>query len=1465
MLIEYGRFYRKFGVRKVGQLLMPPTVLYSDLKLPKLSSVHFPQFEDEDFEIPQDHLLAKGIKRHMFCEIADHYSAEDDGLGLYRLAPGNPLSMTRHYFRMNKRIRPYNPEKPVHDQQTLVFHTYGLLNKRYIYLAKKRDTELNKWKNHWDTVITSVNREAEAGLRHQFIVIDVPTDIPAMTKLRKNDVLDITTVRYFHNPDHWLVQSLWNFFTADEDRVGGVPYIFRNLSNDVLKNVNVIWKYGNICTITNLGVLLSFNSAFEDKGKYNSLRFNKYILNMFLTLRETTEVRDADELDTDAISDNVREEDSKNIYDEDTVEGDLDDEVLLDDDSDIPEEEDLDALFDGLDFDDDISDTDWLAREADRKILKPDGSTDLNITPTKKVKALSKNNTVNDEDVDIEETADSIVDSRLDALEAMQETIEEDDEDIDSENLAYKTYEPELVTTVDYDKLIVGAATEQARSGIITAGELRLAAKRAETYKTLKDPRDPKKAFVDSLAVSEEEISLDGDTEIANDVTKALVPDETMYNSSLKQFDRKYIKEVMPKHIAMTVMEVAKAGVTVQDYDIERVKNINDDFEIHSIRLTTIAGKQSTLRFRLPVVNESGEFKAGGVKLRMRKQWADLPIRKISPSEVALTSYYSKLFVRRTSRAAFNYEKWLMDYIVSTGIDGGNDSITELKLNDVFDNNITLPREYTIISRRVSSFISKGYVFYFDKSNIESNFPNAKKSTSVFPVAKSVTDDTDIIYMDMKTGWIKVKESIMTLEEFLEIDTSKAPEDYAELSFLGKPIPLVFIIGYWVGLGNLLKTLGVNYTRVKQVSSDMKEGYLAVRFKDETLLFDNRDKKACLIVNGLNRFRNEIKKHSVYAFDNREVYSTVFDDTGLNVRYLKECQTMFPMWVDHITRDVLIEMKEPTELTLLFIRAVELLLTDQHPDSMDTAYMRIKGYERFSGLLYSEMVKEIRNFNYRPNRKDKALSMNPEQVWYSILKDETVIVVEESNPIHNLKEQEIVVYRGTGGRSGRSMVASARKYHKNGMGVVSEATVDSKDVGAVTYLTPDANLGSLYGTIETIDPSVEQPPGKLISTSALLAPGADIDDPKRTGFVSVQNSQTMAANGYQLLPVRTGYERVVGSRSTETFCKTADADGVVTDIGSGVVSVEYADGSVGKYDIGTKYAPWSGKTVTQNLITTLKKGDTFTKGQVITYNKGFFKPDKLAPGQVSLVTQTLARVAFIEGGDVYEDSAAISSDFANKLNSELAYVRNITVSDTQDIRDLVQVGDRIEPDTILCTIVNAQTDTSFYDKETLLLLERIASTTPKAKHHGVVSKIEIIYTGEVDDMPENLKDAAIISDREIYRTSRKKGEPVVNGRVDIGFTVDGVALGKNTTVIKVYLTVNLSMSTGDKIVVANQLKGTIARVWSDNNTDEDGAAIDAYFSGYSTDKRIVDSPFLIGSTGSLMLAITQKAIDHYFE
>lgn len=371
--------------------------------------------------------------------------------------------------------------------------------------------------------------------------------------------------------------------------------------------------------------------------------------------------------------------------------------------------------------------------------------------------------------------------------------------------------------------------------------------------------------------------------------------------------------------------------------------------------------------------------------------------------------------------------------------------------------------------------------------------------------------------------------------------------------------------------------------------------------------------------------------------------------------------------------------------------------------------------------------------------------------------------------------------------------------------------------------------------------------------------------PKRTGFVSVQNSQTMNADGYGLLPVRTGYERVVGSRTTQVFCVNAKDDGKVTDVSNGVVSVEYNDGTTGVYDIGDKYAPWSGKTVKHHIVTTLQKGDMFAKGQVITYNENFFKPDKLIPGQVSLVSQVLARTALIEGGDVYEDSCAISSEFSKKLSTTVAEVRSIVVEEGQDIRDLVSVGDVVESDSILCTIVNTQTDSSFYDDDTLSMLSKLASITPRAKYKGTVTKIEAVYTGEVETMPSNLQEVVLTSDKQIFKYSRKKGKPISGGRVDIGYQVNKIKLGRNMTAIKVYISVGMTMEAGDKLVVSSQLKGTVGRVWTDNNTDEDGIPIDAYFSGQSVDNRIVDSPILIGSTSTLMLAITDKVLAFYFD
>lgn len=598
MFTEYTKFYRKHGVRRPGHLTSPPITDFTKLKLPRASSIHFPQFNDDNFEIPQNHFLAEDIKRYMFNQVVENY-ADETPLGVFRFNPVRPLLLTRPYFKSNRRIRRYDVFSPVYDERTIVFHTYGLLNKRYIYLAKKRDTELSRWKNHWDTVISNLNKEAVQGIRKQFIVIEVPKKIPALTKLKRQEPLNIRTLRHFKNPDSWMVNSLWNFFSGLEEEYA---YIFRNLSEEAMGNVNIIWKSNNVCTITNVDILRSFNTTFNARGKYDSFRFNKYLLNLFLLLNEATEPSNLEEPED-------KEEDEDNRYDSIDY-----DDSTTDDEFDT----DLDKLFEDID-DSEITEKEWVNREKSRDTYTSLQSVEKDATQSGKVTKLTTDTEVEEIIDEEDEYEDALIDQRLASLEF----IDEDEDEITAEELAYTTYTPETLATVEYDQVVINAATEQARNGNITAGELRLATKRSETYKTLKDPRNPKKLFIDSLTVTEEDIKLDGDTQVANEVTRALVPDETMHYSSLKQFDRKYVNEVMAKHVSKTVMEVAKAGVSIQDYDIERVRNINDDFDIHSVRLTTIAGKQSTLRFRMPVVDENGQFKVGGVKSKMRKQWAD--------------------------------------------------------------------------------------------------------------------------------------------------------------------------------------------------------------------------------------------------------------------------------------------------------------------------------------------------------------------------------------------------------------------------------------------------------------------------------------------------------------------------------------------------------------------------------------------------------------------------------------------------------------------------------------------------------------------------------------------------------------------------------------------------------------------------------------------------------------------------
>jgi hypothetical protein len=121
------------------------------------------------------------------------------------------------------------------------------------------------------------------------------------------------------------------------------------------------------------------------------------------------------------------------------------------------------------------------------------------------------------------------------------------------------------------------------------------------------------------------------------------------------------------------------------------------------------------------------------------------------------------------------------------------------------------------------------------------------------------------------------------------------------------------------------------------------------------------------------------------------------------------------------------------------------------------------------------------------------LDLNPKAVWFGVLQDQSVMPTDESNPIHSLKEKEEIIYSGAGGRTARTMTEKSRVFHPSSKGIVSEATKDSGDAATVIYTSADPNYTSLRGTTRQLEKD-EGNASKLVSTSMLLAPGAQHDD-----------------------------------------------------------------------------------------------------------------------------------------------------------------------------------------------------------------------------------------------------------------------------------------------------------------------------------------------------------------------------------
>jgi hypothetical protein len=1048
--LQYPVFYRKYGIRRLDQLIKPPLSKLELLDLPRNSIYHYLGTGPLDDGPTEAENAIKNSTRPFTIDTVTELKRTD----------GNPRRLLidvnrsiRSHRAKNPRFRPFKSlESAVRDPQSVLVYNYSFIHRLYKY-PRNYYTAYYRWNNLISTVFSKVAEISESTDRHQFIEFDIPKTLPSLTQLRQAEkAIDQKSARVFTSAELVILLQVWEWLgnKRNESAISKIPA--KNLDR-----VNLVFRESGRWFVLNLGQLNIWRKATkEELEKDPSLnthghpadRMQKLFIRLTMGLFEARagviNEPDKEEVDNSDVVVSKVQETATGISDtDDSVTPYLDDETEVTDSEDGTEQD----------------------------VQSPEDIADI----------------------------DAQVDADLETLE----DIATNSNDVESTN-EQETFDISTVipTGQSLEDSIIARCNTLADSGGLSAADYRKYLELAGTYKSITAPDGTTlDQFID---IPKDLLDIKESPSIPD---KSTIIDKTMLKSSLMEFDEKYITKVMQRDIAGMIMNLQKAGIIVLDYQVEQVENVSMAYNSYTVKVKPLQGATSTLRFRVPKVNEDGSFRVNNVNYRTRKQKGDLPIRKISPNQVALTSYYGKIFVGRSEKKVNDYSRWLTDAIMLIGL-SDQDLITDVVTGDAFQPSVSAPKLYTTIAKNFRSFTLR-----INDKNWKLNFEINRRHLMMGNVGLGsieeggntlvgMSEDGDLMVMGQNGALYTVESgpkgnklhALPSLEDLIGLRLNKAPIEFAELKVFGKAISLGVVLGYLIGLDNLIKILKVNPRIIPAGQRfNLAADEWSIIFQDETWIFSRDDVLATMILAGWRDHESSTTSYSAHEFNRKDVYFNLLEDAGLGVRYMRELDLLDQMFVDPITKDLLEQMNEPVEFTKLLLRSGEMLTNDQHPYELDPAFMRVKGYERFAGILYSELVKSVRIHGARANKTTAAIDLNPYAVWIAINEDSAKNQNLEINPIQNLKESEAVTFSGVGGRTGRSMVKRNRAYHKNDMGTISEATVDSSDVAINTYLSADPQFNSLRGTSNRYVIG-ETGATALFSTAALLSVASDRDD-----------------------------------------------------------------------------------------------------------------------------------------------------------------------------------------------------------------------------------------------------------------------------------------------------------------------------------------------------------------------------------
>lgn len=1449
-MISFSSFYRTSGLRLLEHLTNPQLQEIANFEWPLNSKYNFISDSGDVgppiAAFPLSYAQKTMYMQHVY-EMKNHY-------GKFRL--------DQDYLTFDSLIRAYHRGKPncqlsknittINSETNLVVKSFAGIMLRYRYIDNPF-SRYDKFRNRWTTILENLNEEMLETSRNQFIFM--PAIVPTVSREKMDALLStydffdknprVQDIKKLKSEDNWLFFQFWLWLGNERKQS-----MFKLIDPANYPKVNFVFTTDKFYTVLNLEYLNSFLMGDSDEdGEVikDPIKFRKRFMAYASLISNVVEIDVA----------NMTEEEAK-VTIADASKG-LN-AVVVRNSKEAPgikviaQATDDDSVDEGaVQFKKDKKET----QKVDRSLLEDDKELD---------KLLEDSEAVLDGMEPAADTDFDVADQVAEDPETLKALLEIDPED---------QFIPIAMAPEDG---IIFKAQELLKNKQITLSEFKRFERLSTKYLSIDAPEFVARSMgKEKVSVADVIVIKPEETTFAKRKAKnpGGVVDEAMLETSVEQFKHLYVKKLLHRNILAEIINLQKSGIVVHDIKTKEINNIVSRYTEYAIQVQPVGGSVSTINIKVPTVDEEGIILHGGVNYYLKTQRGDLPIRKIGPRRVALSSHNGKIFIDRLENVSTNYGVWLTNQIVKAGIDVQDNRVIKMQGGNVFDNKYKSPLAYSSIAQRIMAFelavpSVSPIVFNFDHTVMEKqcNPTDLKryKNDNVVPCGFQKSNK-NIVVMD-KEGFMAIDtaqgfKKIGRMEELLDLDYSKSPIEIATITLFGDKIPLGLIMAYHIGLKKLLKVLSsdVKVVPAKKIIRKAANEFV-IRFADYALIVSRTDPLSSLVLGGINVYKKYLRELKLSQMENREYLVSILEKAGHRSVILNEADVIWDRFIDDITKEQLIRMNEPTTILELYRRSAELLLTDEHPDEIDGNLTRYLGYERLASAVSLELTKSCRDLKRgQLGSRRGRFSMKPDAVYMTIMTDSAKEQTNETNPIQDLKQNEAVTMAGRGGRSSETMVKRTRVYPKTDEGVISETGVDSGNVGVISYFAPNANITSLYGNVESI-PAIQANSNQLLSTSALIAPFIEHDDAKRIVFSGVQQTHTIATKGARVSNIRTGQEAVLINRVRKKFGGVADMDGKVKSIENNVVQIEYKDKTIKAYPIGDQITKGPGTLYSTTIATELKVGQNVKEGDIITYNADFFEKDWYNPDGVVWRSGVKATIIFEDSLETYEDGSVISKRVADLCSAKVADVREVILDFDQIPAKMMKEGERVEYDSILCTIQEPVMAGSIkLDEETIKGLEKLAQDKPKAKFYGTIQAIEVYYQGELADMNPDLQ--KIVHKYENLTKARRAsmGEPATTCQVDYTFKINGVPLNKKQVVFKFYISHEVGMDVGDKLVFGNQMKATVSRVLTGVNRTAAGEEVDGYFSYRGDMNRIVNSLKLWGTTSKVLDVGTQWFVD----